>query len=158
MEYTSGSIGRVFAARFRDGEDVYAGIEAIARREEIASAVVLAVGGARRGPVVVGPRETTGRIEPMLREFDDARELVAVGTIHPADGRPSLHLHAGIGRGDEALVGCPRLGLETFLVLEVFILEVAALDADRRVDPSSGLKLLAFADAVKVDLDREADS
>lgn len=152
MEYTSGTIGRVFAARFTDGEPVYAGIEEIARREKVASAIVLAVGGARRGRAVVGPKQTTGPIEPMIAAFDDARELLAVGTIHPADGKPALHLHAGIGRGGETIVGCPREGLDAFLVLEVFIIEVAGLDAARKLDPASGLKLLTFAAGTKVPL------
>ena len=152
MEYTTGTIGRVFAARFRDGEPVYAGIEEIARREGVASAVVLVVGGARRGKVVVGPGRADGPIRPMIREFDDAREIVGVGTLHADDGKPALHLHAGIGRGDETIVGCPREGLDTFLVLEVFIVEVTGLGAERRLDPASGLKLLALARPKSVDL------
>ena len=152
MEYTSGQIGRVFAARFHDGEGVYAGVEEIARRERIASGVVLALGGARRGRAVVGPKATTGPIEPMIAAFDDARELLAVGSLHQADGRPALHLHAGIGRGDETIVGCPREGLDAFLVLEVVIIEVTGLDASRELDPASGLSLLTFAAGTRVDL------
>ena len=152
MQYSSGRIGRVFAARFQDGESVYAGIEEIARREQIDSAVVLAVGGARRGRAVVGPKRTVGPIEPMVVEFDDARELLGVGTLFGADGQPSLHLHAGIGRGHRAIVGCPREGLDTFLVLEVFIIEVSGLVAERQLDPASGLRLLALAGAETVDL------
>lgn len=152
MEYTTGRMGRVFAARFHDGEAVYAGIEQIARREKIESALVFALGGARRGRVVVGPKQTTGPIQPMVSAFDDARELVGVGTIHPADGEPSLHFHAGIGRGQEAIVGCPREGLDAFLVLEVVIVELTGLGARRELDPASGLRLLAFSDAARVDL------
>ncbi len=152
MEYASGSMGRVFAARFHDGEGVYAGIEEIARREGVTSAIVFLVGGARRGRVVVGPQRSDGPIEPMLREFDDAREIVGVGTLYAADGKPALHLHAGIGRGDEVIVGCPREGLDAFLVLEAFLIEVEGLAAGRELDPASGLKLLAFADATQVDL------
>jgi predicted DNA-binding protein with PD1-like motif len=152
MEYTTGSIGRVFAARFHDGEGVYTGIEEIARLEKIESAMVFALGGARRGRVVVGPKETTGPIEPMTRQFDDARELVGVGTIHPDGGEPSLHFHAAVGRCDEAIVGCPREGLDAFLVLEVVIIELTGLSAERRLDPDSGLRLLAFAGARHVDV------
>ncbi len=152
MEYTKGRIGRVFALRFRDGEAVYAGVQEVARREKIDSGVVVAVGGARRGRVVVGPRRTEGPIEPMLAEFDDARELVGVGTLHLADGEPSLHLHAATGRGGETLVGCPREGLDAFLILEVFIIEVTGLGASRRVDPASGLRLLALDNPVHVEI------
>ena len=153
MEYAEGSLGRVFAARFRDGEPVYAGIEEIARREGISSAVVLAVGGARRGGVVCGPKDAEGPVEPMVAGFDDARELLAVGTIHPDDDGPALHLHAGLGRaGEEPIVGCPREGLDAYLVLEVFVIEVTGLNAARKLDPASGLKLLAFEGARIVEL------
>lgn len=152
MEYSGGKVGRVFAARFRDGEDVYQGICEIARRERIASATVLAIGGARRAKMVVGPKRPDGPIEPMVESFDDAREIVAVGSLHLADAKPSLHLHAAIGRGKETLTGCPRLGLEAFLVLEVFILEIEGLDACRKPDPHSGLSLLSFASPKRVDL------
>ena len=37
-----------------------------------------------------------------------------------------------------------RLGLNTWLVLEVVVVEMLGLDASRRLDPESGLKLLRF--------------
>lgn len=144
MDYTEGSIGRVFAARLQDGEPVYDAIEELARREQVPSAFVLILGGAKSAVVVTGPRSTSGPVEPLLREFDDAREVVGVGTIHPSDEGPKLHLHAGFGREAETLVGCPRYGLNTYLVLEVLIVELQGLDAARKLDPESGLKLLAF--------------
>jgi len=153
VEYSSGRIGRVFAARFHDGENVYRGIEEIARREKLESAVVLAVGGARRGKVVEGPTDPNGPIRAMVSSFDDAREMLAVGTIFPDGDRPSLHLHAGIGRqGQTPIVGCPRQGLDAFLVLEVFLIEVNGLDAGRTLDPASGLKLLSFLHPARVAL------
>lgn len=152
MEYTSGRIGRVFAARFHDGEGVYAGIEEIARREKIESAIAFVLGGARRGRVVVGPRRADGPIEPMIAEFDDAREIVGVGTLHLAEGEPSLHLHGAIGRGGETIVGCPREALNVFLVLEVFLIEVTGLGASRQLDPASGLRLLSLVNPTRVDI------
>jgi predicted DNA-binding protein with PD1-like motif len=58
------------------------------------------------------------------------------------DGAPALHFHAGIGRGDSALVGCPRVEMSVFLVLEVVIIEMLDLKADRAMDEASGLNLL----------------
>ncbi|UCC67262.1 MAG: hypothetical protein JSV79_08995, partial [Armatimonadota bacterium] len=73
---------------------------------------------------------------------DDARELVGVGTVFPSDGKPTLHFHAGIGREDTALVGCPRAGMSVYLVLEVIIIELVGVQADRALDEESGLNLL----------------
>jgi len=142
MDYTEGRLGRVFVARLEDGESVYEVVEEIARRESISSAAVLAIGGMRKGKVVTGPQSTTGKVVPHYEEFDDARELVGVGTVFQSDGKPMLHFHAGIGRRDTALVGCPRAGMSVYLVLEVVIIEFVGLQADRAFDEASGLTLL----------------
>lgn len=153
MEYTEGSIGRIFAVRLHDGEPVYRAIEELARRENVASALVTIVGGAKKATVVTGPKSPAGPIEPILQSFDDAREMVGVGTIHTSDEGPRLHLHAGFGRDRTTLVGCPRCGLDTYLVLEVFIIEVAGLDAARVLDPASGFKLLTMPGGKRIELD-----
>ncbi len=142
MNYTQGRLGRVFVARLEDGESVYDAVAEIAKKEAILAAAVLAVGGMRRGRVVTGPENPTGKIVPHVEEFDDARELVGIGTVFLQDGAPALHFHAGIGRGDSALVGCPRVGMSVFLVLEVVIIEMLDLKADRAMDEASGLNLL----------------
>lgn len=142
MDYTQGALGRVFVARLEDGESVYDAVTGVARRERVASALVLALGGMRRGRVVTGPEQPTGRVVPHIEEFDDARELMGIGTVFSRDGEPSLHFHAGIGRGDSALVGCPREGMSVYLVLEVVIIEMVGLGAHRALDKQSGLHLL----------------
>jgi predicted DNA-binding protein with PD1-like motif len=142
MNYTVGKIGRVIVARGFEGEDLYAELEGLARKENLRGAVVLLVGGLRSGKVVVGPKQPTGPIQPQFAEFDDAREIVGVGTIFCDGEGPKLHLHAGIGRGKEAIVGCPRGGAKIFCVLEAVILELADVDAARTPDPETGLNLL----------------
>jgi len=144
MDYEVGSIGRVIVARGLEGEDVYAEIESIAAREKIRSAVVLVVGGLRSAKVVVGPKDPHGPIEPLYRQFDDARELVGVGTIFSDESGPKLHLHGAIGRGEEVIAGCPRGGAKVFCILEVVIIEITGVDASRRLDLEIGLKLLAL--------------
>ena len=142
MDYTEGRLGRVFVARLEDGESVYEVVEEIASKESISAAAVLAIGGMRKGKVVTGPQNTTGKVVPHYEEFDDARELVGVGTVFQSEGKPMLHFHAGIGRRDTALVGCPRAGMAVYLVLEVVIIEFVGLQADTALDEASGLTLL----------------
>ena len=146
MDYEIGRIGRVIVARGHDGEDVYAGIEGIAIAENIASAAVIAVGGLRSGKVVVGPEDPNAdKLTPMMREFDDAREIVGVGTIFSDDEGPKLHLHGAMGRGDGVIAGCPRGGASVFCVLEIVIIELLDVNADRSIDPKYALKLLHLA-------------
>ena len=145
MDYEVGRIGRVIVARGYDGEDVYAGIESIAAKEGVASGFAIVVGGLRTGKVVVGPESPDGELKPMMREFDDAREIAGIGTIFSDDEGPKLHLHGAIGRGDDVLVGCPRGGASVFCVLEIVIVEVLGVQASRAIDPQFALKLLTLA-------------
>ncbi len=147
MDYQVGKIGRVIVARGFEGEDVYEEIEGIAVKESIRSAAVIVLGGLRRATVVVGPKNPfgPGKPETMTTSFDDAREVAGVGTIFWDDNAPLLHLHTAIGRGDEAIVGCPRVEATVFCVLEVVIIEIDGLDATRKVDPEMGFKLLKLA-------------
>jgi predicted DNA-binding protein with PD1-like motif len=144
MDYQVGHLGRVIVARLFEGEDIYAEIEGLAGRENLRCGAVLLVGGMRSGRVVVGPKNPTGPIEPNFTEFDDAREVVGVGTIFCDEAGPKLHLHAGIGRGDETIVGCPRGGAKVFCVLEAILFEIEGVNATRALDPDLALKLLTL--------------
>ena len=83
-----------------------------------------------------------GKVIPHYEEFDDARELVGIGTVFPKEGKPSLHFHAGMGREDTAIVGCPREHMSVYLILEVVIIELVGINARREMDPEAGLHLL----------------
>ena len=144
MEYRAARVGRVFVLTLRDNDDVYACVHEVARKENVRSAVVTAVGGVRQAKVVVGPKSPTGPIEPEFRHFDDAREIVGTGTLFWDEDNPQMHIHMAFGRGDTTLVGCPRGGASAFCVLEIVLLELLDLDARRLPDPQTGIKLLSF--------------
>jgi predicted DNA-binding protein with PD1-like motif len=142
MEYAVGNVGRVIAARLFEGENLYESIEAIAKKENVRCASVLITGGFRRAKVVVGPKEEKPAIVPNYKEYEGAGEVLGVGTIYCDDEGPKLHIHTAIGKGDEVVVGCPRGGASTFLVLEITIIEITGITAERAFDPGSGVKLL----------------
>ncbi len=146
MDYRVGTIGKTIVIKLDDGDDVYKCVQDIARKENISAAMIIAVGGIRRGKVVVGPENTTGRPEPVFREFDDAREIVGTGTIFWDEEGPKMHIHMGFGRKDTVLVGCPRGGAEVFCILELVIIELKGINAERRLNPEYGFKLLTFVD------------
>ena len=54
--------------------------------------------------------------------------MLGVGTIYCDEKGPKLHIHTAIGKGDETVVGCPRGGASTFLVLEITIIEIAGIE------------------------------
>jgi predicted DNA-binding protein with PD1-like motif len=147
MEYAVGKTGRTIVARLFEGEDVYEAIEEIARREDIHCGAVLITGGCRSADVVVGPKQEQPKIEPDFHTFAGPGEVFGVGTLYCDDAGPKLHIHTAMGRGGRNLVGCPRGGARTFLILEITIIEVIGVDAARRRDPVTGWNLLRVGSA-----------
>ena len=150
MDYQVGQVGRVIVIRLGEGEDIYECIETLARRENIKAAAVMIVGGLRRAEVVVGPKQEKPRIVGNFKTFDGPGEVLGVGTIYWDEDQPRLHMHSAMGKGNRTIVGCPRGGAKTFLVLEVTIIEITGVDARRKLDENSGLKLLKLAETKRV--------
>ena len=142
MKYQVGNTGRVIVARFEDRDDILGGINDIAIKEDIRSAVIYILGGMRGGRLVVGPQEDRMPPIPVWRELDDNHEVLGMGTIFWQDDEPRTHLHGAFGRGDTVKVGCLREMSSTFLVLEAVIVEIKGINAVREIDPSSGMALL----------------
>lgn len=144
MEYAVGRTGRVIGARLFEGEELYECIEGIARAENVKSAAVLITGGFREASVVVGPKVEKPKIVGNFKDFVGPGEVLGVGTIYCDDEGPKLHIHTAIGKESGVMVGCPRGGAKTFLILEVTIIEIEAIEAGRRLDEDTGFKLLRF--------------
>lgn len=145
MEYKTGRTGRIIAARLFEGEDIYESIEQIATKENIKAAAVLITGGFRQAHVVVGPKQEKPKIVGNFKDFSGPGEVLGVGTIYCDDEGPKLHIHTAIGKGNQTIVGCPRGGAKTFLVLEVTIVEFGGIRAKRKPDKEKGLSLLRFS-------------
>ena len=144
MEYAVGRTGRIIAARLFEGEDLYESIHEIAVAENIKSAAVFITGGFRQANIVVGPKQEEPTVIGEFRNFAGPGEVLGVGTIYCDKEEPKLHIHAAIGKADEVLVGWPRDGTKTFLILEVTIIEIEGLNAERKFDAKTGLNLLRF--------------
>ena len=144
MEYAIGKTGRIIAARLFEGEDLYEAIEQLAEKENIKSAAVLITGGFRKADVVVGPKTEEPKIVGNFKNFAGPGEVLGVGTIYCDDEGPKLHIHTAIGKDNQTLIGCPRGGAKTFLILEVTIIEIEGIKAARKFDEEKGLKLLRF--------------
>jgi predicted DNA-binding protein with PD1-like motif len=144
MKATEGHIGRVFVLRLEDGDVIPGCIERFAAEKNISVGQVVLVGGIGGGKIVVGPKNS-GEMppEPVLIPVDGAHEVVGVGIIAPdKDGKPTLHIHASLGRSAKALTGCLRPGVTTWLVGEAIIYEILGAKAARLPDPKSGFDLM----------------
>ncbi|MDR0308191.1 MAG: DNA-binding protein [Chitinispirillales bacterium] len=143
MEYTTGTVGKCICLRLHENDPVYQSIENVAVKEDIEAGVVFVIGGVKNGAVVVGPKDQDERpLRPTVERFDNAREIAGIGTLFKnEEGALKLHMHASIGHGKEPVVGCPRMGLDCWLINEIIILELKGLSAVRAKE-ASGLELL----------------
>ncbi len=149
MQYSEGTIGRIFALKLESGERIPDAIEDFAREHTVRSAMVVYVGGAGAASrLVVGPEENRGDdIVPLTHVLGGIQEVVAVGTLFAdEDGHPKLHMHAATGREGTATVGCTRAGVEVWLIGEVILLEISGMEALRKKDPKTGFHILQFPD------------
>lgn len=144
MKSSEGKIGRVFIIRLEDGDALPACIESFAAEKKIAVGQVILIGGIGDGQVVVGPRRSDEMPpEPMLLPVDGVHEVVGVGIITPdKKGKPTLHIHAALGRSGQTTTGCLRPGVSTWLVGEVIIFEILGTDAVRLPDKEATFELL----------------
>ncbi len=150
MQYSEGTIGRIFALKLEGGERLPDAVEDFASEHEVRSAMVIYVGGA--GPttcLVVGPEENRGDdIVPILHTLGGIQEVLAVGTLFADEsGHPKMHMHAATGREGTATVGCTRAGVDVWLIGEVILLELAGIGGVRKKDPKTGFEILQFADS-----------
>lgn len=150
MQYSEGKLGRVFAIRLEHGDPMPQSLEDFAAEQGVLAGIAIMVGGAEDGSrFVVGPED--GEVlppVPRVTALSGAHEVAAVGTIFPDEaGKPSLHMHAAFGRGEEARCGCIRAGIVTWHVLEVVVIEVVGLNALRLPDQATGFTLLHCASA-----------
>ena len=144
MKACEGQTGRVFVIRLEDGDVVPGCIERFAEENGVSVGHVILVGGIAGGEIVVGPRNSEERPpQPMLLPINGAHEVVGVGILAPGeDRRPSLHIHAALGRSGQTMSGCLRPGVTTWLVGEVILYEILGAPVARIRDEVSGFELL----------------
>ncbi|WP_406658244.1 PPC domain-containing DNA-binding protein [Methanolobus sp. ZRKC2] len=144
MEYSKGSIGRVFTVRIDHGDDLLYELENLAKKEGIRSAMFVLLGAVREANLVVGPKENKVPPETQWVNLNDVHEVIGVGNIFFEKDEPKIHLHSAAGRGMASVVGCLRGKSEIFMVVEVFILEITGISASRMFDEKKGFAPISF--------------
>jgi uncharacterized protein len=145
LDYTEAKQGRVFVLRLHQGERIHEVIEKFASEKQVSSALCFFLGGTEdKSKVVVGPKDgTTLPPEPMVTLLKGVHESCGVGTIFKDEaGKPKLHMHASFGRGNNAVTGCVRLGVDVWQIGEAVILELVGASARRTKDKKTGFELL----------------
>jgi predicted DNA-binding protein with PD1-like motif len=142
MQYKIGKPGKIIVAKFEDRENVLENILKIAKKEAIKAAVFYAVGGMRKGRIVVGPEKDKIPPKPVWNQLGESHEVLGLGTIFWEKKHPKIHFHGAFGKKKSVKIGCLREKAETYLILEVIIMEIRGMKAMREFDPKTGLTLL----------------
>ncbi len=144
MDYRQGRTGRVFCIRFDEGDDFLGELTEIIKNENIRQGWFHVIGGLREAGVVTGPKEPVMPPEPVWDQVEGARETLGTGTIFWEDDEPKIHLHAALGHHGETLTACIRKGTKVYLVLEVMLIEIEGINADRPWFEKGGFNRLTF--------------
>lgn len=142
MEYTKGSLGRIFLIKFSDKDIFLKEIERFARKEKLKAAAMIFLGALREGDLVTGPKKTVIPPEPNWVKFKDGWEVFGIGTIFTNKKGPQIHIHASLGKKNKVFTGCVRKGSKVFLVIEAVVFELEGVKAGKDIDPATGLNLL----------------
>jgi len=142
MEYTQGTIGRIFLVKFQDDDVLIDNLSLLAKQEKIKAATLVFIGALKKGDLVTGPKKPIIPPEPNKVAFKDGWEVMGIGTIFTNSQDPQLHIHASLGKKNRALTGCLRHKSKVFLVIEAVVIELKGVNASKDLDPKTGLNLL----------------
>ena len=145
MEYRKGTVGRVFTVRFDHGENLLEGLKKLIVKEDIRCGLLHVLGGMQEADVVIGPREPVMPPEPVWNEIRDTREVLGIGSIFWENKEPKIHLHSALGHHGETITACVRKNTKTYLILEVFIIEISGINAARPWFEDGGFNRLTFS-------------
>jgi predicted DNA-binding protein with PD1-like motif len=151
MMYSEGRIGRVFVIRLEDDDELPECLEKFAAQHGIVTGQVVLIGAIGSGEIVVGPRKNyVMPPDPMRLPLDGVHEVAGVGILAPdKHGKPSVHIHAALGRAGRATAGCLRPGVKTWVVGEVVLYEILGVDVARLPDEATGFDLLVTGTKAK---------
>lgn len=142
MEYTQGTIGRIFLLKFEDDDVLIEELTLLAKKERIEAATMIFIGALKKGDLVTGPQQPVIPPLPNKLAFKDGWEVMGIGTIFTNSQGPQLHIHASMGKKNKVLTGCVRGKSKVFLVIEAVVFELIGVKATKDIDPRTGLNLL----------------
>ena len=108
MQYSEGSLGRVFVLRMDHGEDLIESLQKFLKEKRIESCAALFMGALCDGRAVTGPELPAVPPSPHYEAYESAWEVFGMATIYPSEEGPKLHIHSALGRGRESILGCIR--------------------------------------------------
>ncbi|MFH0913424.1 MAG: DUF296 domain-containing protein [Candidatus Omnitrophota bacterium] len=98
MQYTTGTIGRVFLVKFKDDDILIDKLVGLARKEKIRAATLIFLGALKKGDLVTGPKRAAIPPQPNKLSFQDGWDVMGIGTIFTNKSGPQIHIHSSMGK------------------------------------------------------------
>lgn len=142
MKAQEGKLGRVFILAFDHEEEILGPLKKFVKEKNIKAGFIHLLGALQNAEIVCGPKETKLPPEPIRKKIKEAQEVIAIGSIFWEGQEPKIHLHAALGRGEKAFLGCIRKAAKVFITIEAMIQEVTDINFEKKLDPRTGLSTL----------------
>jgi uncharacterized protein len=142
MQYTKGTIGRVFVLKFEDDDAVIDKLNVFLKKEGVKTATMIFLGALKKGHLVTGPKKPVIPPQPNWVAFKDGWEVMGMGSVFTNKTGPQIHIHASMGKKNKVLTGCVRKDSKVFLVIEAVVFELKGVKATKEIDPKTGINLL----------------
>lgn len=142
MQYTQGTIGRLFVLKFEDDDVLIEKLSSFAKKERLKAAAMVFIGALKKGDLVTGPKKPMIPPEPNKVNFKDGWEVMGIGTIFTNKSGPQIHIHSSMGKKNKVLTGCVRGKSKVFLVIEAVVFELKGVRVSKDIDTRTGLNLL----------------
>ncbi|MFA5119469.1 MAG: DUF296 domain-containing protein [Candidatus Omnitrophota bacterium] len=142
MQYTKGTIGRVFVLKFEDDDVVIDKLNFFLKKEGVKTATMIFLGALKKGNLVTGPKKPVIPPQPNWVSFKDGWEVMGMGSVFTNKTGPQVHIHASMGKKNKVLTGCVRKDSRVFLVVEAVVFELKGVKATKEIDPKTGINLL----------------
>ena len=121
------------------GDEAVGALGRFVKEHRVAAASVSAIGAFERA--VVGYFDWPSKAYKRIPVDQQVEVLSLLGDVAEADGTPTLHLHAVLGRSDGSVVGGHLIEGNVRPTLEVILIEPPA-HLKKRKDPETGLALI----------------
>jgi len=145
MNYTQGTIGRIFLLKFDNEDILIKELSKFAKKERLKAATMVFIGALLKGDLVTGPKKPVIPPQPNKINFKDGWEVMGIGTIFTDGTTPQIHIHSSMGKKLKTFTGCVRGDSKVFLVIEAIVFELKGVKAGKSIDPRTGLNLLRIA-------------
>ena len=132
--------------RIDHDEDLIESLQMFLEKKGIESCTALFLGAIRDGRAVTGSKRPEIPPQPNFEAYESAWEVFGMATFYPSSQGHRLHIHSALGRGKQALIGCIREKARVYLLVEMVLLEICGLEAERVWDEDMQLFLLKLKD------------